>query len=266
MKTLPLLGLAACWLLSTDSLGQAQPTGSPVIIQTRPFANAELPKNYKPEIVPVYFLLGTLSDYMGRFQYVEREKQVDRYYPYEKPLARYLAAYAQQQLQLKVDTTFEQSGHGRLDSPALANMLNQYYNSRGMLTDSLFRTEAQLNSFLLGNYYRYGRKLSEKVYKIQLANTQKGRLLAALLQRAGCDRILFKFLHNIPAQTIFYFEPTPVLKRYLDSIEAEQHKLHEAFITQVMNMLSLGKEKELKQLEELADYERKEAKTIEAAF
>ena len=63
---------------------------------------------------PIYFILGTLSDYMGRFQYVEREKQVDRYYPYEKPLAYYLTDYIKAELNIVVDTAFEKSKHSEM--------------------------------------------------------------------------------------------------------------------------------------------------------
>ncbi|MBI9063701.1 MAG: hypothetical protein JEZ14_17100 [Marinilabiliaceae bacterium] len=63
------------------------------------------------EIVPIYFILGTLSDYMGRFQYIERHTQVDRYYPHEKPLVTYLTKFIQAELNIKVDTTFQTSNH-----------------------------------------------------------------------------------------------------------------------------------------------------------
>ena len=229
MKVLLLL-LLTCWALPDDALGQLKPTVAPGSVQIHTPATSELPADYRPEVVPVYFLLGTLSDYMGRFQYVARQNQVDRYYPYEKPLVNYLTIYIAQQLRIKVDTSFEKSGHSRMDSPELAKMLNGYYSHRGLLTDSLFTTDAQICSFLLGNYYRYGQKLSDKIYKIQLANTLKGPLLGAQLQRAGCDKVLYKFLHNIPAQTIYYFTPSQKLTRYFDLVELENAKLRESFL------------------------------------
>ena len=69
---------------------------------------------------PHYFILGTLSDYMGRFQYVDREKQIDRYYPYEKPLADYLTGYIKNQLNIEVQTVFEPSLHSEMFSEELS--------------------------------------------------------------------------------------------------------------------------------------------------
>ena len=60
-------------------------------------------------IDPVYFVLGTLSDYMGRFYAVKREKQVDRYYPFEKPLVNYLSLYIKTELNITVETIFQKS-------------------------------------------------------------------------------------------------------------------------------------------------------------
>lgn len=50
------------------------------------------------ELDPDTFLLGTFSDYMGRFRYVDRESQIDRYYPYEKPLAHFVEKFILDQL------------------------------------------------------------------------------------------------------------------------------------------------------------------------
>ncbi len=65
---------------------------------------------------PVYFILGTLSDYMGRFRYVDRNKQVDRYYPFEKSLVDYLTKYIKNELNIVVDTIFEKSHHSKMFS------------------------------------------------------------------------------------------------------------------------------------------------------
>ena len=54
--------------------------------------------NYDPK----YFVLGTLSDYLGHFRYVDEEKQVDRYYPSEKPLVKFLEKYIKEELKISV--------------------------------------------------------------------------------------------------------------------------------------------------------------------
>jgi hypothetical protein len=267
MKALSLLLLLIYLVRPYSVLGQVKPNSSLESVHIYPPATTVLLIDDKPEILPIYFLLGTLSDYMGRFKYVARQNQVDSYYPYEKPLVNYLTKYIAQHLQIRVDTSFEKSGHGRMDSPELAKRLNTYYNRRGLLADSLFTTDAQINSFLLGNYFRYGRKLSEKVYKIQLANTLKAHLLGLQLQRAGCDRVLYKFLHNIPAQTIFYFTPSPKLLSYFNLIELENVKLHNSFTNSVFQQVYKNQPKEAADMRAVIEKgEAAEAKTIEDAF
>ncbi|HEY6142509.1 MAG TPA: hypothetical protein VIV55_03650, partial [Flavobacterium sp.] len=75
-------------------------------------------------IDPVYFVLGTLSDYNGHFYYVKREKQVDRYYPFEKPMVNYLTLYIKTELNITVDTIFEKSNHCEMYSDELSKKLN----------------------------------------------------------------------------------------------------------------------------------------------
>ena len=169
---------------------------------------------------PIYFILGTLSDYMGRFQYVEREKQVDRYYPYEKPLAYYLTDYIKAELNIVVDTAFEKSKHSEMFSEELSKTLNNFYGKNDELINSKFETDEQICSFLSGVYYRYGERLDTSIYKVQIANSPKHQDCYELLKRIGCEKIFYKYLRNIPAQFILYFEPTEKLKDYLDIIES----------------------------------------------
>jgi hypothetical protein len=185
----------------------------------------------------IYFVLGTLSDYMGRFQYVVREKQVDRYYPHEKPLVDYLTKYIKTELNIQVDTTFEKSKHCEMYSNELSKILNSFYGTQDKLIDSKFKTNEQIYSFLAGVYYRYGDKLDTCIYKIELANSPKHQNCYDFLKRIGCKKIFYKYLNNIPAQFILYFEPTDELKSYLNIIESQRLILQESNKRQTIEML-----------------------------
>lgn len=186
---------------------------------------------------PTFFVLGTLSDYTGRFQYVDREKQVDRYYPFEKPLVNYLTKYINTELNIAVDTIFEKSNHCKMFSDELSNALNSFYGVKDELLNNKYETKKQIYSFLAGVYCRYGDKLDSSIYKIQLANSPKHQNCYEFLKQIGCENIFFQYLRNIPAQFILYFEPTDELKRYLDSIEFERVILNKSFNNQIVEMM-----------------------------
>ncbi len=200
---------------------------------------------------PHYFILGTLSDYMGRFQYVDREKQVDRYYPYEKPVADYLTTYIKKELNINVQTVFQQSLHSEIFSSELSKILNSFYGEHDQLLDEKFENLNQKYSFITGAYYRYGFSNNSKVCKIQLANSPKHRNCYSILKEIGCENIFYQYLRNIPAQFILYFEPTDKLQEYFDLIEQERIDLRESFINSIMKLMGDSMSpKELKESKE----------------
>lgn len=188
-------------------------------------------------IDPVYFVLGTLSDYMGRFSYVKREKQVDRYYPFEKPLVNYLTLYIKTELNITVDTIFEKSNHGEMYSDELSKKINSFYGEKDELLIAKFETKNQIYSFLAGAYYRYGEKLDSSIYKIQVSNSPNHIIYNELLKKIGCENVLYEYLKNIPAQFIYYFEPTDELKKYFDSIELENEILKKSLYSELEETL-----------------------------
>ena len=208
-------------------------------------------------IDPIYFILGTLSDYMGRFQYVDRKRQVDSYYPAEKPLVDYLTAYIKTELNIDVDTVLKKSIHCKMYSDELSKILNRFYGEKDELITSKFETNKQICSFLAGVYYRYGEKPDTSIYKIQLANSPKHLNCYELLKQIGCEKIFYKYLRNIPAQFIIYFEPTDELKKYLEYIEPNRITLKKSHFDQMaerMNGLNAKTELE-KALHKLNDQE-----------
>lgn len=179
--------------------------------------------NVIPKIDANYFLLGTLSDYISRFYAVKREKQIDKYYPNEKPAIEFLSKFIKEKLNVTVDTSFNE-----MYSPELSKTLNNYYGINDELPDSIFKTDEQIYSFLLGNYYRYGIKLSDSIYSIRLVNSAKPKLISKLLVKINCDKIIYRHYDNLPASSIFYFEAPPKLKKYIDLIETEKIKLDQS--------------------------------------
>ncbi|MBD0400589.1 hypothetical protein [Flammeovirga sp. EKP202] len=186
---------------------------------------------------PDYFVLGTLSDYMGRFQYVDRQKQIDKYYPYEKPLVEFLTQYIKEERNITVDTVFLSSNHSNMFSEELSKTMNSFYDDKDQLIRSKFKTNKQIYSFLAGVYYRYGKKIDDSIYKIQLANSPKHQDCYEFLKLVKCEKVFYKFLNNIPAQYILYFEPTKELKMYLDLIEPERIILQKSYHAQIGELM-----------------------------
>lgn len=213
------------------------------------------------ELDPVYFVLGTLSDYMGRFQYIERENQVDKYYMYEKPLLKFMTEYIESNLNIEVDTTFE----NKMYSEQLSKILNNFYGKHDELITGKFENNKQAYSFLTGFFYRYGDKLDTTVYKIQLANSPKHQNCYDLLKQIGCEKIFSKYLRNFPAQYILYFEPTHELRKYMDLIESERLILQESFKDQTEELMKEQMSKE--ELEKVTyKYKNEESEKIKNAF
>ncbi len=178
--------------------------------------------DYRPTVIPDYFLLGTLSDYIGRFYLVDRENQIDCYYKSEKPIVDYLAAYIEEEYKLKTDSATEDSRHYKTYSKELSKILNQYYNNNGRLKEDIFHNHEQIGSFLLGAYYRYGEKIDSSIYKTFSTNSPKHYQYYILLKRIGCENILYKHLDFIPAHDLLYFEPSKKLAKYLQILEVER--------------------------------------------
>ena len=105
--------------------------------------------NFKTEIDPDFFLLGTLSDYSGRFQYVNRERQIDRYYPYEESLTKYISNFIKEYYLIDVDTVFKATRHSEIYSPKLAQEIyRKYFDKNGYFIDSTLNSEVKKYSFL----------------------------------------------------------------------------------------------------------------------
>ena len=209
---------------------------------------------------PHYFILGTLSDYLGHFAYVDKEKQIDKYYPYEKPLADYLTEYIKEQLNIEVETIFKSSLHSEMFSEELSKKLNNFYGENGELMDEKFKTLNQKYSFITGIYYRDGYSNSG-IRKIQLANSPKHQNCYKLLMEIGCKNIFYQYIRGFPTQYILYFEPTTELKKYFELIEKERINLRESHFKSLIE--SMG---DVMSKEELKTYIYKDFEKVKAVF
>ena len=184
----------------------------------------------KIKIDPTYFVLGTLSDYMERFYYVNKKDQVDRYYAFEIPLINELDSIIQNDLELKIKIEISNGSYETFNQD-LVLTLNSFYTPDKILNDSKFKDTTEICSFLTGRFYRYGTKLNDSIYKIQRANASNASLDTLLLKRIGCDNFGFKYLRNIPAQFIDYFIPTKRLESYFDLIDKSKKRYDASYDT-----------------------------------
>jgi hypothetical protein len=216
-------------------------------VQIYPQSDSKLAQSNKINLNTTYFILGTLSDYMGRFYVVNKKDQIDKYDPDEKPLMDYLDRLIQKEFETKTTTyqnpnpkqtvleTYETYSHD------LSIILNSYYGKDDLLIDSLFKNPEKICSFMTGKYYRNGTKINDSIYKIQLANSPNHKMCDILLKRIGCTKIHFILIKNIPTQFIYYFIPTLELKKYFDSISKQKKELTESRDKFIMTILKNNK-------------------------
>ncbi len=214
--------------------------------------------NFEVKINPDFFLLGTFSDYLGRFEYIDRKTQIDRYYPYEENLANYINKFIYQNYNVKGRLEFEKTRHSELFNSSLAKQIHsEYFDEKGNFIDDKLDSDEKKYSFLLGVYFRYGEQVTDNIYKIQVANSPKDKQLYKILKDLESDKIVYKFLRGyIPSSDIFYFVATPRMVKYFKTIETENQELKKAEKKQLYG--EIFKNEEGKQLKELFQIHEKE--------
>ena len=180
-----------------------------------------------------YFILGTLSDYNGRFRSIQKENQVDRYNSYEKPAIDFINELSHNELKIKVTCAID-SGSTTLEyetfSKDLASILNSFYGKDKYLLMESFKDPVQIYSFLAGKYYRYGSRLNDKIYEFRFLNFPNHFICNDLLKRIGC-KVYFRNIEQVPAQYIYYFVPTKELERYFEMISPQKEILNNSYNT-----------------------------------
>jgi len=211
-------------------------------------------------VIPDYFLLGTLSDYTGRFSYIYKDNQIDRYYPFEQNMVRYLTFYIKKNYKIDIDTIFDKQRHSETFNHKMSKKLNSYYGKNGNIVSDRFKTKEQVYSFLLGVYYRYGTKLSENIFCLEFYNSSKDIQVYPMLKQVGCSKIIYRCERNaVPVTDIFYFEASPQLIRYFATIDDEKGKIPNEYIDYLKGKHP-GYEKEYE------EYKMDRLETIKSAF
>lgn len=192
-----------------------------------------------------FLLLGTLSDYMGRFAYIDKPDQVDRYYHYEESLIDFIDSLSRADLNTTVKRVFN---NGTYDTYSwlLSEIINTYYDENSLLIDSLFRTKEEMCSFITGRYYRYGKKLNDSIFRIQVQNSPDHGIMLTLLKKIGCTRVYFKYVKTMPSHYLYYFIPTNELNSYLQQIYNAKSKLENEYRAAAQKILGPSKEYEKK--------------------
>ena len=180
-----------------------------------------------------YFILGTLSDYNGRFRSIQKENQVDRYVSYEKPAIDFINELSQNEIHLNVTTAID-TGSTTLEyetfSKDLSSILNSFYGKNKYLLTESFKDPVHIYSFLAGKYYRYGSRLNDNIYEFRFLNFPNHFICNDLLKRIGC-KVYFRHIENIPAQYIYYFVPTKELESYLNLVASQKEILNNSYNT-----------------------------------
>lgn len=204
-----------------------------------------------------YFLLGTLSDYMGREKYQEIDERVDEYYTTEKSLASFILNTFKDKhsdLYTRIDRKTQRS---EMYSKSLTEMIDDLYTYKpsgraaykgdkdlmglnldsltktkdfyatnfdtiytGSLRKDVFKNNVQKLSFIAGAFERFG-GYNDSIYYISVANSvSKVKISAYLLKELNCSNIEYKVKKGyIPVGHKVYFKPTDELKLYFETIK-----------------------------------------------
>lgn len=203
-----------------------------------------------------YFLLGTLSDYLGRQKTYKNDDFIDDYYKGETLLMSYIMKiYNDESPEFVVDKNQYpyNSVTDILKSKKIAKKINSFYNYKfeggfksyidpkdkewrkkhndfykstepkdtvyvGTMKANLFKTDLQKISFITGAYSRFGEP-NETRYCIRLFNSfSKYECCAVILEQLKCKNIEKEIINNIiPTNQLIYFKPSRELKKYLDA-------------------------------------------------
>ncbi|PRZ26464.1 hypothetical protein [Flavobacterium granuli] len=215
-------------------------------------------KEPNPELIldKDYFLLGTLSDYLGREKTYKNDDFVDNYYKGGTSLMSYIMKiYSDESPEFVVEKNQYpyNSVQDILRSKKISKKMNSFYDFKheggfkyfldpkdkewrkkqddyykstepkdtvyvGTMKANLFKTNVQKISFIIGAYSRYGEQ-KETRYCISLYNSvSKYEYCIAILKQLKCTNIEKKITdNNIPTNKLVYFKPSRELKKYLDA-------------------------------------------------
>ncbi|MDH8702143.1 hypothetical protein M2138_001503 [Dysgonomonadaceae bacterium PH5-43] len=176
---------------------------------------------YKPVIIPEYFLLGALGS--------QKITPPDAKGTEIKDMKQY-PAYAYLKNCIK-ETTGKDAVFTKIDnltykfySPELALLINDFFDNNNELDMSKFNSQEEICSYLLGVYFDGGEKKNDVTYRFPCVDIRGTKIdnVFSLLRKSYSNNIKYSsssLKGAIPGSAFIYFEPLAHLKNYLDSIE-----------------------------------------------
>lgn len=206
-------------------------------------------QNVKNTLDNEYFLIGTLSDYMGRETYKTVNGRVDKYNQSERKLCfaidsmlkdaypdLMMSASKNHDYELysvllagEIDKFYNYQPSGRMNINARLDTMTQFSDSLlsellqtadtiyfGRLKSGIFETDVQKLSFITGAFLRFGR-FKHSAYYISVANSvSKVKVLTQLLKEMNCRNVEYEIWEGIPFGHTVYFTPTDELMNYFN--------------------------------------------------
>ena len=194
--------------------------------------------SFTPVIVPEYFFLGTLNGFSLRTKSLEKDK-IAQYSVEEKPLVEYLEKYFLETLNIPITVEEKENENKKITisiySPELMQIKQAFFDQKtGALKEDLFQTDEEIASYLLGVYYRFGRKIDGNNYEILQRRIFIGfeKMFSLLLKMHVRKVVYIDAPQRVPfdpkfmdGEYKFLFEPSQYLGKYLDTIKEEKKKL-----------------------------------------
>ncbi len=183
---------------------------------------------YSQTLDTEFFLLGTLSDYMGRQKDNKDTNTIEQYNIDEKLLADTLYLLLKRE-HSDVQLNETECNWNVLTSVNLKNKIETYYDYyptvsltmtydtiyAGKLKSKIFNNENQKYSFLLGAYLRYG-LYNDNFCTYYFGNSiSKANIIYELLKELKCTDVTYKINKRIPAGHVVKFKPNATLNKIL---------------------------------------------------
>jgi hypothetical protein len=206
-------------------------------------------QNGKNSLDNEYFLLGTLSDYMGRETYKTVNSRVDKYHQSERKLCFAIDSKLKDKypdlrmttarngdfelysvlLAGEIDKFYNYQPSGRMNINARLDTMTQFSDSLlsellqtadtiyfGRLKSGIFKTDKQKLFFITGAFLRFGGN-NDSIYHISVANSvSKVKVLTQLLKEMNCGNVEYEIREGIPFGHTVYFTPTDELMNYFN--------------------------------------------------
>ncbi len=187
----------------------------------------------------VYFLLGTMEDYIGR--HIHDSSQLDHYWGDDSKFVYIIDTILKKMNYEPISDTNEPS----IYCYEIAKKINSFY-SDGKLNDNIFINQNQKYLFIAGAYFRHGQK-RDSLYRIRIANSwTKWKVCYSALNDIDCDSVYIQHESGIPGHSNVYFKPRIKLLKYLESVEPLKYDIRKNYVKKLKRMLGEEKYEKIK--------------------